>query len=330
MIRSNLAIITTINDIQDTYIKRFTNYEYDCIVVGDIKTPSETYKNLSNIHYIESECKVFSELSDKLPFNHYCRKNLGYLHAVKQGAKIILDTDDDNFLTGDMLDWRTLQYEKVLGESIPNILTRFTDHHIWSRGYPIELVNKSQSITTDRILPDDINNVGIIQSLVDGDPDVDAIFRLTSNAFDSDFQFKKGIGFIFNKQIFTQGNTQATLWISPELFHLLYIPTTVSFRFCDILKMYIAQRCMWEYNKLFAVTSPYFYQKRNAHDYMKDFNSEVSMYKCLHELLTTVLPKIKLNGDKEDLIRVYEKLAKHNIVKDTEIVTAKQFIKLTN
>ncbi len=30
------------------------------------------------------------------PFNSYNRKNIGYLFAIKNGAKFIYDTDDDN------------------------------------------------------------------------------------------------------------------------------------------------------------------------------------------------------------------------------------------
>ena len=31
-----------------------------------------------------------------IPENHYSRKNIGYLHAISNGAKIIFETDDDN------------------------------------------------------------------------------------------------------------------------------------------------------------------------------------------------------------------------------------------
>lgn len=320
------TIITTINKIQDTFIDRFIDQDYICIVVGDLKTPNDSYVNQGNISYVQPECEVFPELSRQLPFNHYCRKNLGYLHAIKQGVPTILDTDDDNFPKGGMFNWNKLTLKKVLGCDLPNILTHFSDDHIWSRGYPLELVNQNQLITTEEVNQNNINEVGIIQSLVDGDPDVDAIFRMTSRDYDPKFEFKKGIGFIFNKGIFSQGNTQATLWVNPELFHLLYIPTTVSFRFCDILKLYVAQRCMWEYDLEFAVTSPFFHQTRNAHDYMKDFNSEVSMYECLYDLLTDILPNIKLKGDEEDIIRVYEVLERKQITKPEEIGVLKTFV----
>ena len=59
---------------------------------------------------------------------------------------------------------------------------------------------------------------------------------------------------------------------------------------------------------------------------MKDFKSEVSMYKCLHKLLTDILPSIKLKGDIDDIVRVYEVLKKENIVKNQELTTLKLFL----
>ena len=59
---------------------------------------------------------------------------------------------------------------------------------------------------------------------------------------------------------------------------------------------------------------------------MKDFESEISMYACLKQLLENILPNIKLYGDVEDIIRVYEKLYTKGIVTDHELVVLKQFI----
>lgn len=324
-----VSVITTINNIENTYIKKLIDEGYNCIVVGDKKTDSESYKNSKSINYIPAECSSFSEFSKLLPYNHYCRKNLGYLHAIKYHASFILDTDDDNFPTTDISKWRDLDHNYVVGPNIPNILKYFSNSHIWARGYPLELISQATQLSTRVINDSDLDSVGIIQSLVDGDPDVDAIFRLTSKEYTNSFKFDSGKSYIMNRGVYSQGNTQSTLWINPELFHLLYIPVTVSFRFCDILKMYVAQRCMWEYGCRFAITSPFFHQTRNAHDYMKDFESEVSMYKCLYDLLTNTLPSIKLMGDKYDIVRVYEVLTQKNIVKDDELIILKQFLKHT-
>ena len=39
--------------------------------------------------------------AEELPFNHYCRKNIGYLHALKDlpSGDVLYETDDDTYLT---------------------------------------------------------------------------------------------------------------------------------------------------------------------------------------------------------------------------------------
>ena len=41
--------------------------------------------------------KTNLSLANNLPLNSYSRKNVGYLVAIMNGAKNIIETDDDNF-----------------------------------------------------------------------------------------------------------------------------------------------------------------------------------------------------------------------------------------
>ena len=322
------VVITTINKLDSTFICNFVDLDYHVYISGDLKTPHENYTERDNITYIHPvDHDKFKSLSKILPLNHYCRKNLGYLQAIADQVDTLVDTDDDNFPIGDIYTWDSLELSSVTSTDIPNILSMFHGSHIWSRGYPLELVNKNVEMQVKNIPDSYESTVGIIQSLVNGDPDVDAVNRLTSAEYTNDIVFASGKSYIFEPGTFTQGNTQATLWQNSSLFDLLYIPVTVSFRFCDILKMYVAQRCMWERGYKFAVTSPFYHQTRNEHDYMKDFRSETSMYTCLLKLLRETLPGVKLKGDREDIIRVYEVLTKNGIVKDHELLILKEFLK---
>lgn len=90
--------------------------------------------------------------------------------------------------------------------------------------------------------------------------------------------------------------------------------------------MYIAQRCMWEYGLLFCYISPIIYQERNVHNYMNDFKSEYSMYANLLDIIENIFDKIQLNGNKNDLLLIYEKLLQKNIVKELEIKLVKQWL----
>ena len=46
----------------------------------------------------EDQMKMSSKFVSNLPWHSFARKNVGYLYAVAQGAKIIYDFDDDNKL----------------------------------------------------------------------------------------------------------------------------------------------------------------------------------------------------------------------------------------
>jgi hypothetical protein len=102
--KDKCIIITTIDKSTESIIKHINNTEYDVIIVGDYKIP-DSYKNLNCIYLdVCSQKKLFPELSDLLPDNHYCRKILGYLYAIKKKYNIIYETDDNyNILYNNLL-----------------------------------------------------------------------------------------------------------------------------------------------------------------------------------------------------------------------------------
>ncbi len=328
MLEKKYLIITTINKYSDTSIEEYLKYNYNIIIVGDKKTPHSSYTD-KNVTYINPDDKLFYEFSDLLPFNHYCRKNIGYLYAIHNNADLIFDTDDDNFPLNNFNSWKEIitNSKTVVKPKMPNIMSLFTNINIWARGFPLELIQKKEPIEIESSTDLERDKIGIIQSLAKGDPDVDAIYRLTNKNYNSNIVFDENKSFICKKHIFTQGNTQATIWKEKKLFHLLYIPCTVSFRFCDILKMYVAQKCMWEYNKLFCYISPIVKQDRNEHNYMNDFASEYSMYISVFNIINNIFNEIQLNGNSNDLLLVYSKLYEKGIVKELELKLIDHWLK---
>ena len=321
-------IITSINSYDNTFIKNYHDFDYDIIIVGDLKTDHDSYidKNIIYIHPFPNNAQLQS-FSNILPFNHYCRKNLGYLYAIKHNYDVIFDTDDDNLPLENFINWNKLENTQMITEpKMPNLYSLFTKMHIWPRGFPLELINKREEIKLINYVPPIISNVGIYQSIAVGDPDVDAIFRLTNQNYNADISFDENKSFVLNKNIYTQGNTQITFWTCKELFHLLYIPCTTSFRFCDILKMYIAQKCMWEYNKLLCYISPIVKQVRNDHNLMTDFVSEYPMYVSVFKIINNIFENITLNGDINDIMIVYKELLNNNIVEDKEILVLEHWL----
>ena len=65
--------------------------------MGDTKTPADWH--FDGICYLDvaAQRQQFGAYADVIPYRHYCRKNLGYLYAIRHGAQVILETDDDNF-----------------------------------------------------------------------------------------------------------------------------------------------------------------------------------------------------------------------------------------
>lgn len=117
-----------------------------------------------------------------------------------------------------------------------------------------------------------LSEIDIVQTLVNLEPDVDAIYRLTRNKNPVDYLYMNDL-LIMDKGIYTPGNTQSTFWLTKKSQDFLYVPVTVDFRFCDILKMYVAQS-----QNRFAYASFFTEQIRNQHDLMSDFKSEISCY----------------------------------------------------
>ena len=145
--------------------------------------------NTINAHTTQSQIRKNQNLKlvDQLPENHYTRKNLAYLFAIKSGASRIIDTDDDNF--PDIREWEKLLksefeiFEHTPSEKISfkNIYSYFSNSDIpfWPRGFPLNLINLDESnINLTDTTKSHTKEVGLWQCMVHGDPDIDAIHRL--------------------------------------------------------------------------------------------------------------------------------------------------------
>ena len=80
-------------------------HEWCLVVVGDTKTPDGYAKDLgppgnTAIVYLsfKDQKRINNPFVQRLPFKSFSRKNVGYLYAIRRGAKVIYDFDDDNIL----------------------------------------------------------------------------------------------------------------------------------------------------------------------------------------------------------------------------------------
>jgi len=298
--------------------------DYQLIVVGDKKTPEDW--NCENVEYMSVGKQELSgyELAKVLPYNHYCRKMLGYLEAIKNGAEYIIDTDDDNIPKD---NWDFPEFEQKFdcinpNKGFVNVYQLYTKQKIWPRGLPLSLINKEFQLENDLFMDD--CKVGIWQGLADEDPDVDAIYRLTN---DTPCYFEEREPVVLSKGTISPFNTQNTI-IRKELYPLMYLPTYVTFRFTDILRGLVAQPIMWLYDYQLGFINATVVQKRNPHDYTKDFISEIPMYEYTEKVIEIVSKSISKNDSIEtNLYNAYKALLNENIVCEKEIITLEAWLR---
>lgn len=312
-------IITTINKPNEC-IEAFAKSDWDLIIVGDLKTCENSYRRDDLIFLgLQEQEELCPELSKLIPTDHYCRKNLGYLYAIKNGYDVIAETDDDNIPYKSWGNYEKYSTKKaIVSPERPNILKEFTSKKIWPRGYDLSLVNKRQKHTYE----ENEAPVHVWQGIADIDPDVDAIYRLTRN---NKVKFTSRKQIVLGEEVYSPFNTQNTIWINPETFYNLYIPCSVTFRYCDILRSYLAQKMIWMHGGRIGHNHATVYQKRNVHDFFSNFIDEIPVY--LHtpkviEILKNFNPK-----KPEDLISLYGDLYYQGIVKKKEIWIVKEWFK---
>lgn len=306
-------VITTIHS-KSQGINRFEQMDdWHVILVADKKSvPIESSRNLTFLS-LEDQNDLGYKMTEVCPYDHYARKNIGYIYAIKNGADIIYDTDDDN-LPYD--DWNT--HEFVCSNwydsehKFVNIYRYFTDEIVWPRGYPLDEINREEQAVIREKTPLDI---GIWQGLVDIEPDVDAIFRLTMN---KKVKFEDRPSVVLGKGHYCPVNSQNTLW-NKCIFPYLYLPTTISMRFTDILRGYIAQCLMWQHDFHLGITKPTVYQMRNHHDFMKDFNDEIMSYINTRSIIEVLDSLVQTSKSLVTLERVYQILSEHGFVRQEEL-----------
>ena len=316
-------VITSIFNPTEAVVSFSEMKNYQLIVVGDNKTPVDWKCN--NVDYIsvaQQELLDF-KLVKVLPYNHYCRKMLGYLIAIKNGADYIIDTDDDNIPKE---NWNFPEFENKFdciegNKGFVNIYQLYTKQKIWPRGLPLNLI--STQFELEKSLQSEECKIGIWQGLADEDPDVDAIYRLTN---DTPCYFDEREPVVLGRGSISPFNTQNTI-IRKELFALMYLPTYVTFRFTDILRGLIAQPIMWLYDYQLGFTNATVIQKRNPHDYMKDFLSEIPMYEHTYKVVELVSSSISKHESIEtNMLNAYVSLFEANIVCKEEIKTLEAWL----
>lgn len=318
-------VVTTIHPPSEA-VRLFSQLPgWNLISIGDQKTPKEW--QIKGVEYLnpENQNKLFPEFSRLMGWNKYARKNIGYLSAIKKGAEVVAEIDDD------IAPYKTYPPDISANKKIPvlegdkfvNIYSFFGSDNSWPRGFPVGQIMKKQKLkNTIRTVYSPVQN-----SLLDQNGDFDAIYRLVS---DKNIRYKKRGEFALDKGVYCPFHSGNTFWY-PEAFVLLYMPAFVNPHVEDIWRGYIAQRLIWEINGHLTFIYPTVYtDQRNKHNYLKDFEYEIPMF-LQTEKLIEILDNLSLSKDlAKSLIKVYTALIKEGIMRKEELSSVKEWVNQIN
>src|SRR5258708_701497 len=315
------VVVTSIfapSDCMVSIAQGATQHGWGFVAIGDSKSPSDL--QLDGCYYYSLDRQRSMDLRFPLacPVGHYARKNIGYLAAIQSGADLIVETDDDNLPLPSFWDPRTrIQVVPAVGNADwVNVYRYFIDAHIWPRGFPLDAV---------RTLPPNIDTLNvetvdcpIQQGLADGNPDVDAVYRLLMPL---PVTFRPGRQIALRSGSWCPFNSQNTTWWR-DTFPLLYLPAYCSFRMTDIWRGLVAQRIAWANDWGVLFHGPSMRQERNSHDLMKDFRDEVPGYlgnREIAELLWHVKIRPGVDNMCDNLRSCYDSLARRGFVDPKEL-----------
>lgn len=241
------------------------------------KKSGQINSSVARVIDCDLQLELSFELSTKLPWNSYSRKNLGYLLAIQQGSEWLIETDDDNLPSQEFFNLENEIHKDVRAikdKGWVNFYPLFGNDQVWPRGLPLKEVNRVRKIPSIRTIGLRKNQAPIFQVIANEDPDVDAIFRLTHKLpqyFNSASPVYIGPGSI------SPFNSQATWW-HQSVALLSYFPSFISWRVADIWRSLIAQRILHTRNQGVLFFEAFVRQDRNSHDLMKDFEEELLCY----------------------------------------------------
>ena len=325
----NSIVLTTINK-SNKNIKKLDKLSKknhtELIIIGDKKTPKNF--NISNGTYysINDQKKINFDFSKVCPINSYARKNIGYLISINNKNDVIIETDDDNYPKDNFLRHISLtkKVNEIKNVGWVNVYKKFlnNDEDIWPRGLPLNETKKTPVFKNKKVK----KNFYLQQGVCEGNPDVDAIYRIINKKIN--IKFKDNYSFSSGKS-FSPINSQNTIWFK-KLFPLMYLPVTCTMRSTDIWRGIIALNIILNDNLSILFFGTTMKQFRNIHNLTNDLEQEMPLYKDIFDAFKK-LQNINLKkGSKNyfyNLLQSYDVLIKMKIFDKREIFFLKAWIK---
>lgn len=272
-------VTTTINPPTLATIKYSRKEDWTLIVVGDTKTPHYEYENLNCIYLSpEYQEKTYPELSETIGWKSIQRRNIGFVEAYNRGADIVATVDDDNIPYDDwgtnVIVGETVEidfYNTDLGVFDPLSVTEH--NQVWHRGYPIDLVPYRNRVSYGGKLK---RRVLVQADLWDGDPDIDAMARLSIRPI---VKFDKIQG-PYGSLSISPFNSQNT-FLAREVIPYYSVFPHVG-RMDDIWGGYVLQHY---FPKSVVYNKASVYQDRNVQDLVTNLEKEIIGYRYTTDLI---------------------------------------------
>ena len=277
-------VTTTINSPTEATMKfckiaNSPSQKWTFLIVGDTKTPHEEYRKLEeqfqNVIYLDpkEQDRCFPELSKTIGWKTIQRRNIGFAYAYANGAAVVATVDDDNIPYDnwgqDVKIGQEVNYKAYSSKRSDYFdpLAVTEDNHVWHRGYPIQHLQTRHDVEYQGYK----KKVCLVQAnLWDGDPDIDAMARLTHKPCVDYKDIEEAYGST-QKAPFNSQNTFLAGQVMPYYAVLPFVG-----RMDDIWGSYILQHHFPD-SVIYDVATVY--QDRNLQDLVTNLENEVIGYR---------------------------------------------------
>ena len=279
-----LALITTtiyVPKVLEQY--RYLNKEVVFFVVGDRNTPHAEVRSfiegLGNaVYYSDTDQeKLGYKCSEIIGWNRIMRRNIALLEAIKWGADIIISVDDDNIPLSQeyFSDFIRVLTGPFSGLEVTSVdgwfnIGEYMIPPIYHRGFPYEQRHIEHNYVMRQIQG---VKIGVAAGLWFGDPDIDAMERITNRPKVNQIAAIARRGLLVDTNLFAPINSQNTAFIA-ELAPLFMVWAGVG-RYDDIWASYFAQRIMRTLGYHVYYGPPFVCQERNIHNLWQNLRDEI-------------------------------------------------------
>lgn len=254
------------------------------IIAGDLKTPHDEVRalcrELGNACYLDpqEQERLGYACSDVLGWRTIQRRNIALLEAIRAGADVVLSVDDDNaprfptYFADLRAAFDAPQGYSVTGRGGWFNLGDLADTPYFYRGFPFSRRDMAGVGTDLEPVRMDRLRVGVVNGLIYGDPDINAIDRYGETPRVRRYLVPDGL-YLDPREAWSPINSQNTAY-TREMAPLAFVLPGVG-RYDDIWASYMALRVMeaTEYHVLFG--EPSVVQERNPHNWIMDLEKEI-------------------------------------------------------